>query len=89
MVPYSRDIADQRRKYGDNMLKKADEHLAKQRDHELTNETRINTARMLRQAEREELERLEVCLSTLCMIATLFCLGREKEGRGRSSQAPG
>ncbi|KAF8910392.1 hypothetical protein CPB85DRAFT_1305700 [Mucidula mucida] len=59
MVPYSRDIADQRRKYGDNMLKKADEHLAKQRDHELTNETRINTARMLRQAEREELERLE------------------------------
>lgn len=60
MVPYSREIADQRRKYGDNMLRKGDEHLAAQRQFEAEALGRIETARKKRQEEKERQEALEV-----------------------------
>lgn len=60
MVPYSRDIADQRRKYGDNMLRKGDEHLASQRLFEEEVQSRLDTARRKRQEEKERQEELEV-----------------------------
>jgi RNA polymerase-associated protein CTR9 len=62
VVPYDRDIADNRRKYGDTMLRKAEEHLANQRQYEADNQARLETARRKRQEERERQEALEVSL---------------------------
>ncbi|KAF9010665.1 RNA polymerase II-associated protein [Cyathus striatus] len=58
-VPYSRDIADQRRKYGDNMLRKGDEHLATQKQYEAGMQARLEAARKKRQEEKERQEELE------------------------------
>ena len=60
MVPYNREIADQRRKYGDNMLKKGEEHLATQRQYESEVQSKLDTARQKRQEEKERQEALEV-----------------------------
>ncbi|KAF8813945.1 RNA polymerase II-associated protein [Phlegmacium glaucopus] len=59
VVPYDRDIADNRRKYGDTMLRKAEEHLTNQRQFEAENQARLETARRKRQEERERHEALE------------------------------
>lgn len=59
-MPYSRDIADQRRKYGDSMLRKADEHLATQRQFEADAQAKLSLARQKRQEERDRQEVLEV-----------------------------
>ncbi|PFH49770.1 hypothetical protein AMATHDRAFT_76029 [Amanita thiersii Skay4041] len=59
MVPYSRDIADQRRKYGDNMLRKGDEHIAVQQQHEAEAQAKIEAARRKRQEEKERQEEME------------------------------
>ncbi|KAL0578531.1 protein required for normal CLN1 and CLN2 G1 cyclin expression [Marasmius crinis-equi] len=59
VVPYSRDIADQRRKYGDNMLKKGDDQMAAQRNHEQETQARLDAARAKRQEEREKQEAAE------------------------------
>ncbi|KAF7305788.1 RNA polymerase II-associated protein [Mycena chlorophos] len=48
-LPYSREIADQRRKYGDNMLRKGEEHLAAQKQHEMEIQTKMDMARQMRQ----------------------------------------
>ena len=47
MVPYSREIADQRRKYGENMLRRCEEHLATQKQWEAESQAKIEAARML------------------------------------------
>jgi RNA polymerase-associated protein CTR9 len=60
MVPYSRDIADQRRKYGDNMLRKGAEHLATQKQFEADAQAKLEAARRKRQEERDRQEALEV-----------------------------
>ncbi|KAJ7049931.1 RNA polymerase II-associated protein [Mycena amicta] len=52
-LPYSREIADQRRKYGDNMLRKSEEHLAIQKQHESEIQAKMDTARQKRQEEKE------------------------------------
>jgi RNA polymerase-associated protein CTR9 len=62
MVPYSREIADQRRKYGDNMLRKSEEHLATQEKYESEVQAKLDLARQKRQEERERQGALEVCL---------------------------
>ncbi|KAF5322225.1 hypothetical protein D9619_001333 [Psilocybe cf. subviscida] len=62
-VPYDRDIADQRRKYGDGMLRKAEEHLANQRAHEAETLSKQEAARYKRQQEKlrqEEEERIRL-----------------------------
>lgn len=59
-VPYSRDIADQRRKYGDSVLRRCDEHLASQKQHETETQTKLEEARRKRQEEKAQLEALEV-----------------------------
>ncbi|KAA1471852.1 RNA polymerase II-associated protein [Dentipellis sp. KUC8613] len=58
-VPYSRDIADQRRKYGDTMLRKSEEHLAAQRQHEAEQQARVEAARQKRQEEKDRQEAIE------------------------------
>ena len=61
MVPYNREIADQRRKYGDIMLRKSEEHLAAQRQFEAEAQAKLEAARQKRQEERDRQEALEVC----------------------------
>jgi RNA polymerase-associated protein CTR9 len=68
MVPYSRDIADQRRKYGDNMLRKGDEHLEKQRQFEAETQAKLEDARRKRQEEKDRLEALEVNMACRCTL---------------------
>jgi RNA polymerase-associated protein CTR9 len=60
MLPYNRELADQRRKYGDNMLKKAEEHLAVQKAFEAEKAERLEIARRKRQEEKEKQEAVEV-----------------------------
>ncbi|KAF8198079.1 RNA polymerase II-associated protein [Pholiota molesta] len=59
VVPYDREIADQRRKYGDSLLRKAEEHLANQRQFEADTQSRLEAARQRRQEEKERQEALE------------------------------
>jgi len=60
VVPYSRDIADQRRKYGESMLRRGDEHLATQKEFEVEAQAKLDAARQRRQSEKERQEALEV-----------------------------
>jgi hypothetical protein len=86
-VPYSRDIADQRKKYGDNMLRRGDEHLATQKAYEAETQARIEIARRKRQEEKERLDEIEVsprrfgstlkCLITYCSEHVLKKRGRK------------
>ncbi|KAI5834670.1 hypothetical protein K523DRAFT_412179 [Schizophyllum commune Tattone D] len=61
VLPYSRDIADQRHTYGNNLLRRADEALQKQREYENTiNAEHESTRRMLQEKrERKEAEMRE------------------------------
>lgn len=58
-VPYSKDIADQRRKFGDTLLRRKDEQLENQRSHEEESQAKRNAARQKRLEERERVEALE------------------------------
>lgn len=69
LVPYSKDIADNRRKYGESMLRKAEEHLAAQRQHEAEAQARLEAARRKRQEEKEKQEAAEVSSCPLFGIA--------------------
>ena len=59
-LPYNRDIADQRRKYGDIMLRRADEHLVAQRQYEAEQLARIEAGRRKREDEKRRQEEEEV-----------------------------
>lgn len=68
-LPYSVELADQRRKYGESMLRRADEHLSAQREFEAEAQARLEAARQKRQEEKQRQEALEVChLSSLLDI---------------------
>ncbi|KAI0044199.1 RNA polymerase II-associated protein [Auriscalpium vulgare] len=58
-LPYNRDIADQRKKYGDSMLRRAEEHLVAQRQHEGEQHARLEAARQKRLEEKQRQEALE------------------------------
>ncbi|KAJ7028536.1 RNA polymerase II-associated protein [Mycena alexandri] len=59
MIPYNRDLADQRRKYGDIMLRKSEEHLATQKQYESETQAKLDAARQKRQEEKDRLTALE------------------------------
>jgi len=63
MLPYSREIADQRRKYGESMLRKGAEHLGTQEQYEAEVREKLDTARQKRQEEKERVSALEACFS--------------------------
>jgi RNA polymerase-associated protein CTR9 len=68
-LPYSREIADQRRKYGESLLRKADEHLATQEAYEQEVRQKLDAARQRRMDEKERLENLEVPdLDPVCVV---------------------
>ncbi|KAH7343980.1 hypothetical protein B0J17DRAFT_644869 [Rhizoctonia solani] len=58
-TPYNRDVADQRRKYGDSMLRKAPEQLSLQQAHETEINARRDAAKLKRQEETERLQEAE------------------------------
>ncbi|KAI0275622.1 hypothetical protein BGY98DRAFT_991571 [Russula aff. rugulosa BPL654] len=58
-VPYDRDLAEERKKYADSMLRRAEEHLSAQRQYEAEQAARLEGARQKRAAERERIEALE------------------------------
>ncbi|KAG6336638.1 hypothetical protein ID866_2445 [Astraeus odoratus] len=59
LVPYSKELADQRRKYGESMLRRGDEHLASQQAFEAEAQARLDAARQRRQEEKMRLEAAE------------------------------
>ena len=52
-LPYSKEIAEQRRKYGESLLRKADEQVSVQEQHEQAQEARLAEARQRRTEEKE------------------------------------
>ena len=64
-LPYKREVADQRRKYGDVMLRKAEDQLETQRDYEAEQNARLEAARQKRSEEKRKLEEAEVRLNLL------------------------
>jgi RNA polymerase-associated protein CTR9 len=58
-LPYNIELADQRRKYGESMLRRADEHLATQKEFEAEAQARLDAARQKRQDEKQRQEALE------------------------------
>lgn len=71
-VPYDRDLAEERKKYADSMLRRADEHLSAQRQHEGEQTARMEGARQRRAAERERIEAIEVRLLPIITYRLLF-----------------
>ncbi|KIJ50411.1 hypothetical protein M422DRAFT_159950 [Sphaerobolus stellatus SS14] len=59
MLPYNREIADQRRKYGDSLLRKGAENLVVQEEHEAQMKERLEAARQRRQEEKEKQDTLQ------------------------------
>lgn len=59
-LPYSLEVADQRRKYGESMLRRADEHLTAQKEFEAEAQARLEAARQKRLEEKQRQEALEV-----------------------------
>lgn len=59
-LPYSTDIADQRRKYGESVLRRCDDHLATQRQYENETQARLEEARRKRQEEKDKQDQIEV-----------------------------
>ncbi|KAL7281504.1 hypothetical protein ACG7TL_004819 [Trametes sanguinea] len=58
-VPYNRDIADQRRKYGESMLRRCEEQVTTQRQYEAEAQAKIEAARQRRQEEKERQDAAE------------------------------
>jgi len=59
-VPYDRDVADQRRKYGDSLMRKVEDAMDVQRRHENEQESKVAMARQRRQDEKDRQEAEEV-----------------------------
>lgn len=59
-VPYDRDLAEERKKYADSMLRRSEEHMSAQRQYEAEQAARLDGARQKRAAERERIEAIEV-----------------------------
>lgn len=60
-VPYDPEVARHRRKYGDTLLRKADDHLSNQRAFEEDQQRRVEEAKKRREEDREKKEALTVC----------------------------
>jgi RNA polymerase-associated protein CTR9 len=59
-LPCSVELTDRRRKYGESMLRRADEHLTAQRELEAAAQARLEAARQKRQEEKQRQEALKV-----------------------------
>ncbi|TCD66299.1 hypothetical protein EIP91_001545 [Steccherinum ochraceum] len=59
VVPYNKELAEQRKKYGDGVLRRCDEQLAIQRQHEAGAKAKLDAARQKRQEEKDKQDALE------------------------------
>jgi len=59
-LPYDADLADQRAKYGDGLLKRAPEQMEKQQVYEHEAQARVEEARRIRDEEKKKLQEAEV-----------------------------
>lgn len=59
-LPYNKDMAEQRRRYGESLLKKADEQLSAQEHYESEAHAKLEAARRKRQEEKDKQEEAEV-----------------------------
>lgn len=73
VVPYSREMADQRRKYGENMLRRCEEHLTTQRQYEEENHKKLQEARQRRQAEKDRIDAAEVRYRFTHALRSAYC----------------
>lgn len=62
-LPYDADLADQRARYGDGLLRRAPEQVTRQESYESEAFARVEEVRKLRQAEAERIRAAEVCPS--------------------------
>ncbi|EGO00400.1 hypothetical protein SERLA73DRAFT_122419 [Serpula lacrymans var. lacrymans S7.3] len=60
VVPYSREMADHRRKYGESMLRRGDEHLSAQKHFEAEAHAKLEAARQKRLEEKRRQEATEL-----------------------------
>lgn len=60
-LPYDADLADQRARYGDGLLRRAHEQITRQEAYESEAHARVEEVRKLRQAEAERIRAAEVC----------------------------
>ncbi|KIO17833.1 hypothetical protein M407DRAFT_84591 [Tulasnella calospora MUT 4182] len=58
-LPYSKDLADQRRKYGESLLRRAEDHLSRQYEYERENAAQVEAARKAREDEAERLRAIQ------------------------------
>ncbi|KAI0338297.1 TPR-like protein [Trametopsis cervina] len=82
-LPYSRDLTDERHKYSNSVLRRCDEQIAIQKQHESETQSRMTEARRKRQEEKEkqealERERLEVLRKEAEELAEKRKLAREQ-----------
>jgi RNA polymerase-associated protein CTR9 len=59
-LPYDADLADQRARYGDGLLKRAPEQLSKQEGYEGEFKARVEEARRARAEEQARIQAAEV-----------------------------
>jgi len=74
-LPYDADLADQRARYGDGLLRRAPEQLEKQQTYEHEAAARVEEARRVREAEKIKLQEAEVSQAVLCMAIGML-MGR-------------
>lgn len=67
-LPYDTDLADQRARYGDGLLRKAPEQLARQETYEGEAATRVEEAKRLRAEEQEKIRAAEVSQISRCRL---------------------
>lgn len=54
-------MADQRRKYGDSLMRKVEDSLESQRQYEGEQDAKVTAARLKRQEDKDRQEAVEVC----------------------------
>jgi RNA polymerase-associated protein CTR9 len=80
-LPYDADLADQRARYGDGLLRRAPEQVSRQEAYESETHARVEEVRKLRAAEQERIRAAEVC--PLDHLPTTFSLDQYKKGTMR------
>jgi hypothetical protein len=70
-------MADQRRKYGESVLRRCDEQIAIQKQHENETQAKMDDARRKRQEDRDRQEAIEVSMPNIvCRFKSEVILAR-------------
>lgn len=80
-LPYDADLADQRARYGDGLLRRAPEQVTRQEAYESEAQARVEEVRKLRAAEQERIRAAEVILPFPCQRKRYHELTLKQEER--------